>query len=61
MPGRLIIDNTLIAFEIFHFIRKNKTSNVGVVGLKLDMAKAYDRIELGFIENVTPSQVQDYA
>ena len=56
MLGRLTIDNALIALELFHYMRKNKTSNVGVVGLKLDMAKAYDRIRSGFIEKVIKSK-----
>ena len=53
--NRLIIDNALIAFEIFHYMRKNKIGNVGVASLKLDMAKAYDRIKRGFIEKVIRS------
>ena len=36
-------------------MRKNKTSNVGVAGLKLDIAKAYDRIESGITEKVIES------
>ena len=50
--GKLITNNALIAFEIFHYIRKKKIGNVSVAGLKLDMAKAYDRIEWAFLERV---------
>ena len=42
---RLITDNALIAFESFHWMRKKKLGKKGNVGIKLDMAKAYDRIE----------------
>jgi hypothetical protein len=51
LPGRLITDNTLLAFEIFHHIRNNKNKKKGLVGIKLDMAKAYDRLEWIFINN----------
>lgn len=45
VPGRLITNNALIAFEIFHYMRKNTKGKKGVVGMKLDMSKAYDRVE----------------
>ena len=51
LPSRLITDNALIAFEIFHYIRKKKARNTGFVGLKLDMAKAYDRVKWSFLEH----------
>ena len=43
--GRLITDNALIAFEIFHFMRKIKIVNTCLAGLKLDMVKAYNRVQ----------------
>lgn len=48
--GRLITDNSLIAFEMFHYIRKPRKKNNGHVGIKLDIAKAYDSLEWDFIE-----------
>jgi hypothetical protein len=50
LPGRLISDNTLIAFETFHHLKHNTNKRKGYVGIKLDMAKAYDRLEWDFIE-----------
>ncbi|XP_024200592.1 uncharacterized protein LOC112203927 [Rosa chinensis] len=52
VPGRLITDNTLIANEVSHFIHNNRSSNDGVMSLKLDMSKAYDRMEWVFLEAV---------
>jgi hypothetical protein len=48
IPGRLISDNTLIASEIFHYFTQTNRKN-GYIGIKTDMAKAYDRLEWGFL------------
>jgi hypothetical protein len=45
LPGRLITNNTLTAFEAFHYLKQAKSRKHGYVSIKLDMAKAYDRIE----------------
>ncbi|XP_074274046.1 uncharacterized protein LOC141597480 [Silene latifolia] len=50
-PGRAISDNVLIAFEIFNFMKGHK-GREGFMALKLDMAKAYDRVEWVFLERV---------
>jgi hypothetical protein len=48
VPGRLISDNTIIAHEIFHYLNQT-TKQTGYVGIKTDMAKAYDRLEWGIL------------
>lgn len=42
---RLITDNVIIAAETGHYLRNKRGGNNGWAGLKLDMAKAYDRME----------------
>lgn len=52
VPKRLITDNALVAFEIFHAMKRRGEGKDGTIALKLDMSKAYDRVELGFLEKV---------
>ncbi|XP_073014644.1 uncharacterized protein [Primulina eburnea] len=47
VPGRLISDNILLAQELIHSF--NLPSPRGNVIIKLDMAKAYDRVQLPFL------------
>lgn len=47
---RLISDNILLSHEIFHHMRTH-TSQKRWMTLKLDMSKAYDRVELDFLIN----------
>ena len=52
VPGRLITDNILIAFETLHHMKHMKSNQQGYMALKLDMSKAYDRVEWVFLENI---------
>lgn len=50
IPGRLITDNIMIAFEIMHFMKRKTQGKEGWMALKLDMSKAYDRVEWSYME-----------
>ena len=50
--GRLIQDNSIIVHEAFHYLRRKRTGTKYEVALKMDMNKAYDRIEWGFLASM---------
>lgn len=50
VPGRQAIDNAIICQEMIHSMRFTKAKK-GAVILKVDLKKAYDRLEWSFIED----------
>ena len=49
VPGRLITDNALLAFECLHFIQHEKNPENSFCAYKLNLSKAYDRVDWGFL------------
>jgi hypothetical protein len=45
IPGRLITDNALIAFECIHAIQQDNTNRTNFCAYKLDLAKSYDCVD----------------
>ena len=51
-PDKAFLDNILVAFKTLHYMKTKKTGKVGYMALKLDMSKAYDRVEWIFLEKL---------
>ncbi|XP_042944540.1 uncharacterized protein LOC122278417 [Carya illinoinensis] len=52
VPGRMILDNVIVAFETLHSMSIKGKGQQGYMAIKLDMSKAYDRVEWEFLRKV---------
>ena len=43
--GRLITDNVLVAYEALHTMHGRRKGKIGTLAMKLDISKAYDKVE----------------
>ena len=52
VPGRLITDNILVAYESLHTMHGCKKSKKGSLALKLDISKAYHRVKWAVLKSI---------
>ena len=52
MPGRLITDNVLVAYETLHTMHYRKKGKKWSLAQKLDISKAYDRVKWPFLKEI---------
>lgn len=45
IENQLLIDNAFMAFEVNHYIHRKTQGDMGIAGFKVDVSKAYDRLE----------------
>ena len=50
VPGRQITNNVLVAFKTMHCIDQRRKGKEGLMAIKLNISKAYDRVEWAFLE-----------
>jgi hypothetical protein len=53
VPTHWIIDNIISAYKCLHFTKQKKPQELRCCALKLDMRKAYDRVEWNYLRAVT--------
>ncbi|PNX79966.1 ribonuclease H [Trifolium pratense] len=49
VEGRSILDNALIAIKVIHALKRKTQGRRGELALKIDINKAYDKVDWGFL------------
>jgi len=52
VPGHLFTDNIICAYECMHFMKRSKAKSNSHYALKLDMMKAYDKLEWSYLRAI---------
>ena len=49
---RMIYDNIMVAHELIHSMKLENNGNTGWFAAKMDMSKAYERVEWEYLEGI---------
>ncbi|XP_058783149.1 uncharacterized protein LOC131657807 [Vicia villosa] len=52
VEGRSILHNAMIATEIIHYLKRKTVGRKASLALKIDISKAYDRVDWGFLKGM---------
>ena len=52
VPNYLITNNITVAYELLHRMRNRRRGKVGHMAVKLDISKAYNRVDWNFLQNI---------
>ena len=53
IKGCFIVDNILVAFELIHHMKTEYKAKLRDVALKIDILKAYDRVDWGYLQVIS--------
>ena len=60
MSSCLIYDNVLVGFETMHHLNQKRIGKTGEMALKLDMSKAFDKVEWGCLRDIMQKMGFDF-
>ena len=46
------MDNVLLSYELIHYLNSKRKGKEGLAAIRLDISKAYDRVEWVFLQNI---------
>ena len=46
------MDNVLLSYELIHYLNSKRKGKEGLAAIRLDISKAYDRVEWSFLEEM---------